>query len=85
MDEAWSELMEVQMLVTPSSQPPPNPFFLRLKRATDPRFAELPEWCHCEAMPSCPPSPPGPAGEPGIDGGIQSMVKPPLYNRKIKK
>lgn len=68
-DEAWAELMRMQLIETPMSSPRPNPLLLRLKRAIDPRFADLPEWCHCEALPHCPPSPPGPPGEPGFDGG----------------
>uniref|UniRef100_A0A914RQY1 Uncharacterized protein n=1 Tax=Parascaris equorum TaxID=6256 RepID=A0A914RQY1_PAREQ len=73
-DEAWLHLMEVQMFLTPPSRPHQNPLLIRLKRLSDPSFANLPEWCHCESLPSCLPSPPGPPGDVGIDGGMSRAL-----------
>ncbi|CAJ0930893.1 unnamed protein product, partial [Mesorhabditis belari] len=62
-DGSWVELMDIQLGVTPPSKPKENPLLRREKR-----FAELPDWCQCNAMPQCPPGPPGPPGAPGEAG-----------------
>ncbi|VDM66221.1 unnamed protein product [Strongylus vulgaris] len=65
-DSSWIELMTVQVSHSPPSKPRENPLVSRVKRTVS--FAGLPEWCHCDLVPTCPPGPPGPpgpAGEPG--------------------
>ncbi|VDM72701.1 unnamed protein product, partial [Strongylus vulgaris] len=75
-DSAWIEMMDVQLMISPDSRRPENPFdsFFRRKRQG------LPPWCVCEITPiTCPPGPPGPPGQPGAPGslGNPGMPGPP--------
>ncbi|KHN85538.1 Putative cuticle collagen [Toxocara canis] len=73
-NEAWMELMEIQLLFISSTRPLENPFFSKDKRLSYSKFADLPQRCHCELVPRCPHSlrdPPGQpekAGAPGQPG-----------------
>ncbi|VDM37829.1 unnamed protein product [Toxocara canis] len=74
-DAAWSQIMQVQVAISPPSKRPENPFnsIFRRKRQD---FSTLPDYCHCEPLkPICPPGPPGPPGEPGPDGRSHELVE----------
>ncbi|CAD6196329.1 unnamed protein product [Caenorhabditis auriculariae] len=67
-DSAWSEMMDVQIAISPPSVPRHNSFesVFRTKRQS---YRGLPSWCQCEPVkPRCPPGPPGPPGNPGPPG-----------------
>ncbi|GMS98209.1 hypothetical protein PENTCL1PPCAC_20384, partial [Pristionchus entomophagus] len=69
-DAVWTEMMNIQIMVTPPSAPRESPFesIFRQKRASR-KQRGLPSWCQCEpTKPRCPPGPPGPAGTPGSPG-----------------
>jgi hypothetical protein len=70
-DVAWSELMGIQLALSPPSRPRENPFdsIFRQKRRSKPGF---PPWCMCQpTKPICPPGPPGPPGRPGAGGMVR--------------
>ncbi|VDM37832.1 unnamed protein product [Toxocara canis] len=70
-DNAWTQMMDVQVSMSPKSKPRENPFnsVFRQKRQN---FAGLPHYCQCEPPKrNCPPGPPGPSGDQGADGRKQ--------------
>ncbi|VDK47807.1 unnamed protein product, partial [Cylicostephanus goldi] len=63
---AWSEIMDVRLLVSSSSKPEENPFDSIFRQT---RQSGLPPWCKCVPDPIvCPPGLPGPPGPPGQQG-----------------
>ncbi|CAJ0595674.1 unnamed protein product [Cylicocyclus nassatus] len=63
---AWSEMMDVRLIVSSSSDPHKNPFNSFFRQS---RQAGLPPWCKCEPdLIVCPPGLPGPPGPPGQPG-----------------
>uniref|UniRef100_A0A1I7XWI7 Col_cuticle_N domain-containing protein n=1 Tax=Steinernema glaseri TaxID=37863 RepID=A0A1I7XWI7_9BILA len=67
-DSAWVELMDIQNSVSRPSKPAANPIMTIVKRNKRNANSNLPEYCNCGVVPTCPPGPPGPPGEPGFDG-----------------
>ncbi|VDM08414.1 unnamed protein product [Wuchereria bancrofti] len=85
IDSAWSEIMNIQISLSPPSQQPDNPFssIFRQKRHM---FFNLPSYCICELPKAiCPPGlpgPPGPFGQkgqpglPGLPGEDNTVIYP---------
>jgi hypothetical protein len=73
MDEAWNDLMTIQMSLQPPTTYENRHSFIedilkaRKKRQDDNNHG-LPDYCNCGIIPTCPPGPPGPPGKAGEPG-----------------
>jgi hypothetical protein len=75
-DSAWTEMMDIQIMLMPPSRPKVNTFesIFRPKRQN---YGGLPAWCQCEPKKvACPPGPPGPKGANGPVGSPGSSGRP---------